>query len=71
LKYIKSNNKPINNPFGLINYCNDYRLKNEFDKQLINEQYKLVKSINELNIDAENEIKFTYKPSKKKVTDIL
>jgi hypothetical protein len=71
LKYIKSNNKPINNPFGLINYCNDYKLKNEFDKQLINEKYKLVKSINELDIDTENEVKFTYQPSKKKVTDIL
>ena len=71
LECIHKNNKPINNPFGLINYCNDYKLKNEFNKQLIKEKYKEINDVNELNIDSENEVKFTYKSNKKKVTDIL
>jgi hypothetical protein len=71
LKYIKNNNKPINNPFGLINYCNDFKLKNQFDKELVKEKYKEINNLNEFNIDKENEVKFTYKIDKKKLTDIL
>lgn len=73
LKYIKTNNKTINNPFGLINYCNDNRLKNEFKKHLIKEKYKEIKNNNILNTanDDDDEIKFTYNIDKKRITDIL
>lgn len=71
LNYIHKNNKPINNPFGLANYCNEGRLKTEFNRQLINEKYKQINKENKLNIDTENEVKFTYTISKKKETDIL
>ena len=71
LKYIKTNNKPINNPFGLINYCGDNRIYTLFNKQEVNKKFKEFQKVNEY-IPSENiEVKFTYKNSKKKITDII
>lgn len=71
IKYIHKNNKPINNPFGLISYCNEGRLRDGFKKELINKKYKEMKS----NINNENnnyeKVEFTYKPTNKRFTDIV
>lgn len=71
LKYIKKNNKPINNPFGLMNYCNDYKIYEEFKKDIIDEKYKELKNNISKNIYIHDDVKFTYKPKNKKITDII
>lgn len=68
-KYIVTNNKPINSPFGLVNYCLDYKLKNQFEKEEINKKYKELETSDE-NYVAE-EVTFTYKPSNKNMFDII
>jgi hypothetical protein len=70
LEFIHKNNKPINNPFGLTNYCNEGRLKTEFKNKEISIKYKEVKKDcdNKLNIQ---EINFNYKPTTKKWTDLI
>lgn len=70
MKYIKKNNKPINNPFGLINYCGNKDIRELYKKMIINQKYTKLKSEdnNEIYIEKVN---FTYKPSKKKITDII
>ena len=71
LKYIKENNKPINNPFGLVNYCSDNRTYMLFHKQEINKEFKQL-DMNVEYVPNENmEIKFTYKKGNKKITDII
>jgi len=70
LEFIHKNNKPINNPFGLINYSNDYKLKNEFKKITIRDEYNKTININKLNT-SDDSIVFTYTPTNKKITDIL
>jgi hypothetical protein len=69
LEYINKNNKPINNPFGLLNYCNEGSILNLYNKQLINKQYKEIKS--DITNYSENKVEFTYKPNNKKWTDLL
>jgi len=71
LKYIKNNNKPINNPFGLINYCGDNRIYTLFNKQEINKKFKEIDMGTEYIPKEESEVKFTYKNSNKKITDII
>lgn len=70
MKHIKKNNKPINNPFGLINYCGNKDIRELYKKMIINQKYTKLKSEdnNEIYIEKVN---FTYKPSKKKITDII
>ena len=70
LNYIHKNNKSINNPFGLASYCNEGRLKTEFKNKEISIKYKEVKKDldDKLNI---NEMKFNYKPTTKKWTDLI
>jgi hypothetical protein len=70
LEFIHKNNKPINNPFGLINYSNDYKLKNEFKKITIRDEYNKTINTNKLNT-SDDSIVFTYTPTNKKITDIL
>jgi len=70
VKYIKDNNKPINSPFALLNYCNDYRIINSYNNLKISKEYKDVKNKIESNID-ENTTIFTYKINNKKITDII
>lgn len=70
LKHINKNNKPINNPFGLINYCGNKDIRELYKKMIINQKYTKLKSEdnNEIYIEKVN---FTYKPSNKKITDII
>lgn len=70
LKYINKNNKPINNPFGLLNYCGDGRLNDLYKKEIINKQFKKIKSVNTENIDKDI-LSFTYKPNSKKFSNII
>ena len=70
LKFIKNNNKPINNPFGLLNYCNDNRLYLEWLKKESNKEYKNIKNDIENNIEK-TEVKFTYKPNVNRWLKIL
>lgn len=67
VKYIKKNNKPINNPFALLNYCNDNRIISEYKDNIVKERYK---KINNFNSGDEN-ISFQYKPNKKNIPDII
>lgn len=69
LEYINKNNKPINNPFGLLNYCNEGSILNLYNKQLINKKYKEIKS--DITDYSRDKVKFTYKPNNKKWTDLL
>lgn len=61
LKYINNNKKPINNPFGLINYCNDLRLENEFKRIITNKNFQQIKK-NIVENKDNNKVTFTYKP---------
>ena len=70
LEFIHKNNKPINNPFGLANYCNEGRLKTEFKKITIRDEYNKTINTKKLNTSDDN-IVFTYTPTNKKITDIL
>jgi hypothetical protein len=70
LKYININNKPINNPFGLVNYCSDYKLKNEYSHKNATNKYKDIKNNIINNID-DKEIKFTYNSDESKWLKIL
>lgn len=71
LKYITKNNKPINSPFGLLNYCTDNRIHTEWKNSIINKQYKEMKENSNTDTSEDNKVIFTYKPSTKKVTDII
>lgn len=70
LKYISNNHKPINNPFGLINYCNDKRISDLFEKQITINKYKKIKEQKEEIIEI-REMNFTYKKPNTKWTDLL
>jgi hypothetical protein len=70
LEFIHKNNKPINNPFGLANYCNEGRLKTEFKNQEISKKYKEVKKDLDDILEIQ-EIKFKYRPTTKKWTDLI
>lgn len=71
LNYIKINNKPLNSPFGIVNYCNNGYILEEFNKKNINKSFKNIKDTITNKIDNNSETKFTYKPSHKKATDII
>lgn len=68
MKWIKANNKPINYPMGLKNYCNS-DLRDKWKAIKINEEYKKIK--NEKIETSDEVVKFTYKPSNKRFTDII
>lgn len=70
VKYIKDNNKPINSPFALLNYCNDYRIRNSYNELKISNAYKNVKDKIKNNSD-ENIVSFTYKSINKNIKNII
>lgn len=70
IKYIHSNNKPLNNPFGIASYCLEGRNIDAWNKMKINKKFKeMDKEIEK--IEKEDVVKFTYKLSKKRITDII
>lgn len=70
LKKIYINKLKINNPFGLINYCNEGRNIDEWNKIKINQEFQNIK--NEIiTYENDNKVDFTYKPINKKWTDII
>lgn len=69
LKYIHINKKPINNPFGLLNYCNEGRMVDLYNKQITNMKYKEIKD--NINSITEEKVDFKYKPNIKKWTDLM
>lgn len=71
VKYIKTNNKPLKVPFGLNNYCNNGYMLEEFKKSKVNKVYKEMKNIKSDIESNENKVTFTYKPSTRKITDII
>ena len=70
VKKIHINKLKINNPFGLINYCNDGRNIAEWNKLKVNQQYKEIKN-DIITTEGDNKVNFTYKPINKKWTDII
>ena len=68
---IHNNNLKINNPFGLINYCNDGKNLDEWNKKQINKEYQNIKDkiIQCNNID--NKLNFNYKPNNRKWSDMI
>lgn len=70
LEYIINNKKPINNPFGLINYCNDGRIKDEYNKIKVREQYREMNKTNDIDISI-NKSGYKFKPNNKRITDII
>ena len=70
LNYITNNKKPINNPFGLANYCNEGRVRSEYNKIKIREQYNEMEKPSEIDIST-NKNGYKYKPTNKRITDII
>lgn len=70
MEYIVKNNKPLNMPFGLVNYCNDCKIQNEFKMVKINKEYKQVKESIKENIDN-TEVKFECKTNKTSWLNII
>lgn len=70
IKKIHINRLKINNPFGLVSYCNEGRNIEEWKKEKINEEYKNIKCDIKINYDN-NKIEFNYKPNLKKWTDLI
>jgi hypothetical protein len=66
LKKIHINKLKINNPFGLINYCNDGRNLSEWNKQKLNKEYKNIKNELIQKSENDNKVEFTYRESNKK-----
>lgn len=71
LKYIKENNKPINNPFGLNSYCTNVDIINRFKKININKKYREIKEDENNNIEIYKKVEFKYNKPKKRNTDII
>lgn len=70
-EWIVKNRKPIRVPFGLINYCTNDYIYQEWNKKKINLEYK---KMQEEKVEIENcdTPSFSYKPtSKKKITDLI
>lgn len=69
IRYIKNHQRKINTPFGLLNYCDSLEMKNTYKKYKTIVEYDKIKNI---EIDYEPEvIKFTYKKSDRKITDLI
>lgn len=69
LKKIHNNNLKINNPFGLVNYCNDGRNIGEWNKKKINKEFQNVKD--KIVQYDNNELDYKYKPVSKRWSDII
>lgn len=67
LKDIKTKNKILNSPFGIIGYCMNVKNEQEFKKHKVNSEFK--------KIDKEFTVgevtTFKYNPSSKRITDII
>lgn len=70
LKKIYTNKLKINNPFGLVSYCNEGRNIDEWNKLKVNQKYKEIKN-DVITYKNDNKVEFTYKPINKKWTDII
>ncbi|MGL5151856.1 MAG: hypothetical protein ACRC7N_14915 [Clostridium sp.] len=70
-KWIVANKKPIKVPFGLINYCTNEYVFQEWNEKKISEEYNKIKD-NVNKIESYDKPSFRYKPTnKKKFTDII
>lgn len=67
LKEIKSKNKPLNSPFGIISYCLNSKNEEEFKKYKVNEDFKKL----DKTFTVGEVVSFSYKPNKKRITDII
>lgn len=67
LKFIHINKKPINNPFGLINYCNDKRMEDKYIREKSKNEFKLIKDeVYRLDNNDDKIVVFKYTEIKKK-----
>lgn len=69
MKWIKINNKIIRYPMGLVNYCNNVSLKDEYKNINIKKEYKKIKK--DIKIEEVDDFKFNYSPKIGKFTDII
>ncbi len=70
MEYIIKNNKPLRMTFGLVNYCNDYKIQEQYKQLGINKEYKEIQNNIKENTD-DTEVKFEYKPSKTSWLNII
>ena len=71
LEKIHNSQLKINNPFGLVNYCNNLYNLDEWKKQEIKHKYKEIKNQINSNDNNESDTKFEYKFTNKKWTDLI
>jgi hypothetical protein len=70
VKKIHINKFKINNPFGLVSYCNEGRYITEWNKKKSSQEYNKIKDQINKSIDIEK-IDYKYQPNIKKWTDII
>lgn len=71
IKKIHINKLKINNPFGLVSYCNEGRNITEWRTKKASQEYLKIKdNINQYD-ENENKVEFSYKPNNKKFTDLI
>jgi hypothetical protein len=70
VKKIHINKLKINNPFGLVNYCNDGRNIDDWAKQKANREFENIKN-DILQYEEDNKVEFIYQPNNKKWTDLI
>lgn len=70
VKKIHINKLKINNPFGLVSYCNEGRNIEEWTKLKVNKEYKNIKN-EVIQYESDSKIEFTYTPNNKKWTDLI
>lgn len=70
IKKIHINKFKINNPFGLVSYCNEGRYITEWNKKKASQEYNKIKDQINTSNDSEK-INYKYQPNIKKWTDII
>lgn len=72
LQYIHKNKKPINSPYGVINYCNNTYLEKEYNDMVIKNRYKeMMLEDSEDYSTNENITIFTYKKQIRNIKNII